>query len=78
MPKQEGLEQEVMRLRKVEQKRLAFWPNFLSGIASGFGFFIGSAILVGVAIYFFSFFNTVPIVGNYVKNIINYVESQKK
>ena len=46
---------------------------FLKGMAFGLGTIIGATIIASVFIYFLSFFEVVPYIGNWVKRIIEVV-----
>ena len=50
---------------------------FLRGIISGFGGVIGATLLVAFMIWFLSFFNAVPFIGNFVDTIQNSLNSVK-
>lgn len=58
---------------KASATRLMF-NNFLAGIAWGFGTVFGATILVTLLIILLGFLNTAPIIGQYIANIINYIQ----
>ena len=51
--------------------------NFLGGISWGLGATIGLAIVLALLGYIFSKFDTVPVVGEYVKAINMYINAAK-
>lgn len=58
---------------KVAVHKLIF-NSLLSGIAWGFGSVIGATIVVGLLLLFLGFFDTAPIVGEYISKILNYIQ----
>ncbi|MFH0912263.1 MAG: DUF5665 domain-containing protein [Patescibacteria group bacterium] len=64
-------------LMKLQEKQASLHWNFYRGIFYGFGFFIGSVLLIGVVIYILSFINTVPIIGEYTAKIIEFIQYNK-
>ncbi len=50
------------------------WHNFLGGIAWGLGATVGVAVILALVGFFISKVNYVPIVGNVVSEIVQFVE----
>lgn len=50
------------------------FANFLSGIAWGFGTVVGATVVVTLIIFLFSQLNTAPIIGDYISQIMNYIQ----
>ena len=62
--------------------RRNFWymgmlATFLRGILMGFGWVIGTTIVVGVFILFLHSFDSVPIVGEFVGRIMEYLQQRR-
>ncbi|UFJ41884.1 DUF5665 domain-containing protein [Brevibacillus humidisoli] len=58
-------------------RRLLF-TNFLAGLARGLGLTIGTAIILGVFGWFLKPFLSVPIIGEYVRQLIDYVNAYRQ
>ncbi|MEK9156332.1 MAG: DUF5665 domain-containing protein [Patescibacteria group bacterium] len=58
-----------------QNKRLASlkW-NFWRGIVYGFGFSIGSILLVALFLWVLSLFDTIPVIGRFISTIIETVK----
>lgn len=48
--------------------------SFSSGVLFGFGSAIGATVVFGLILFVLGKFDTVPYVGEYIENIINYLE----
>lgn len=59
---------------KASATRMMF-NSFLSGVAWGFGSVFGASILVSILFLFLGSLDTAPIIGEYIANIINYIQS---
>jgi len=72
---------EDIRLADVIQNytapRKLLWTNFLAGLARGLGLTIGTAIVLAILGWLLSKFISIPIIGDYVKQLIDYVNSYK-
>lgn len=72
---------EDIRLADVIQNytapRKLLWTNFLAGLARGLGLTIGTAIVLGILGWLLSQFLSIPIIGDYVKQLIDYVSTYK-
>lgn len=55
--------------------KLILWHNFLGGIAWGLGITIGAAIILAFGGFLISQINLIPIIGEYVKDIAEYVQN---
>ncbi|MFH1088762.1 MAG: DUF5665 domain-containing protein [Patescibacteria group bacterium] len=64
-------------LIKLQEKQVSLRWNFYRGIIYGFGFFVGSVLLIGAVIYILSFINTIPMIGEFTSQIIDFIESQQ-
>ncbi len=47
--------------------------NFLGGIVWALGVWVGSAVIIGLLLYFLSKVDLVPIVGDFLSNVTKYV-----
>jgi hypothetical protein len=47
---------------------------FLAGIAQGVGFILGSTIVIAVLVYFFGLLGGVPLIGQWVTQIVHVVQ----
>ena len=61
-------------LRNYNNPRRVLMINLLAGLARGLGLTVGTAIVLGLAGYVLSHFLSIPIIGDYVSDIISYVE----
>lgn len=72
---------EDVRLADVIQNytapRKLLWTNFLAGLARGLGLTIGTAIVLALFGSLLSQFLSIPIIGDYIKQIIDYIESYR-
>ena len=59
---------------QVNQKKVLF-NSFASGVLAGVGSAIGATIVFGLLIFILGQLNTVPFVGQYISNIIDYLQS---
>lgn len=75
--KEKNLSAALLLLQKEIQKQNSLKYTFLRGVVYGFGVFVGSAILVGVLIYILSKLNTVPIIGEYIAKILNFIKQRQ-
>lgn len=73
---------EDIRLADVIQNytspRKLLWTNFLAGLARGLGLTIGTAIVLAILGWLLSQFLSIPIIGDYVKQLIDYVNSYNR
>jgi len=60
-----------------DSKRRLFIINFVAGLGKGFGQAIGFTFLAGTAIYIVSSWVDLPIIGEYIANIIDIVEQYR-
>jgi len=63
----------VKQLAQYEAKIASYWNTFLRGVLNGFGFFIGSVILVALTLFILSKIQGWAYIGHYVENIINVI-----
>lgn len=52
--------------------------SFLKGVVAGFGGVIGATIVVGLLLWFLSFFDTIPVVDRVINNLEDTVQTQEK
>lgn len=64
-------------LQILDNKRKFLWYNFLTGAAKGLGFVIGSTILLALFLWIASQLLSVPVIGEWVADLINYVEKAR-
>ncbi|MFY0545217.1 DUF5665 domain-containing protein [Brevibacillus sp. H7] len=72
---------EDIRLADVIQNytapRKLLWTNFLAGLARGLGLTIGTAIVLGLLGYILKQFLSVPIIGDYIGQLVDYVNAYR-
>jgi hypothetical protein len=56
---------------------MGLFASFLRGILMGFGWVIGTTIVVGVFIIFLHKFDSVPVVGEFVGRIMEYLQQRR-
>lgn len=64
-------------LQIIDSKRKFLWYNFLTGAAKGLGFIVGSTLLLALFLWIASQLLSVPIIGEWVADLINYVEKAR-
>ena len=52
-----------------------YWMNFVRGVSFGFGVLIGGTVVVAIVVWLLSRFVTVPLIGEYIKQIIDVIQS---
>ncbi|MFA6531466.1 MAG: DUF5665 domain-containing protein [Patescibacteria group bacterium] len=70
------LKKAIERLAAQEKKLASLRWNFWRGAAYGFGFIVGSALLVALFVWALSLFDTAPIIGEYVAKIVDIVKGK--
>lgn len=78
MKDEEKLSENIEKLVKIQENLASVWWSFFRGIASGFGFFIGSVIIIAIVIYVLSKINSTPVIGGYINEILNQLEKLRK
>lgn len=72
---------EDIRLADIVQNytapRKLLWINFLAGLARGLGLTIGTAIVLALLGSLLSQFLSIPIIGDYIRDLVEYVQSYK-
>ncbi|MED0672009.1 DUF5665 domain-containing protein [Aneurinibacillus aneurinilyticus] len=53
------------------------WINMLAGVSRGVGLTIGTAIIIFIAVYILSFFVSMPLVGKYIAQLLDWVNTFK-
>lgn len=73
---------EDIRLADVIQNytapRKLLWINFLAGLARGLGLTIGTAIVLALLGSLLKEFLSIPIIGDYIRQIVEYVQTYKQ
>lgn len=64
-----SIETQIRRLN-----RLSLFTNFVQGLFYGLGFVFGTTVLLAIVLASLQNFLTVPVVGDYIKQIIEVVE----
>jgi len=67
---------ELSRRIGVYIRALGILPAIGRGIAAGFGVFLGATLVAGLFVVFLSRWEAVPIVGEFVKRILEYIENK--
>jgi hypothetical protein len=60
-----------------ESKKEIFFNNVIGGVAWGIGATVGAAIILTAAGILLSKVNTIPLVGNYVENVLLYISENQ-
>ena len=61
-----------------DSKTRLFLINFVAGLGKGFGQAIGFTLLAGIVFFILASWVDLPIIGKYIANLINIVESYRK
>ena len=62
----------------VQRPKRMIWVNFISGVARGLGFTVGVTILGALAIYFLSKMIDMPLIGDFISELLDYVDATQK
>jgi hypothetical protein len=62
-------------LANSEIKAKVLWFTFLRGLFYGLGIFLAGTLVIGIIISILNVFNEVPIIGPFIENIINSLNS---
>ncbi|KPD07853.1 hypothetical protein AM501_13255 [Aneurinibacillus migulanus] len=54
------------------------WINMLAGVSRGVGMTIGTAIIIAIAVYVLSLFVSMPLVGEYIAQLLDWVNTFKQ
>ena len=60
-----------------DSKRRLFIINFVAGLGKGFGQAIGFTVLAAIAVYIVTSWVNLPIIGQYIADIINIVDQYR-
>lgn len=78
------LSKEVKKLKNIEFMRVFkhpfkfMWFSFLKGLMVGFGSVLGASLLVGIFIYILAQISFVPIIGEFVEEVITTVTTSEE
>lgn len=64
-------------LQNYTAPRKLLWINFLAGLARGLGLTIGTAIVLALLGSLLTQFLSIPIIGDYIKDLVDYVQVYK-
>ena len=64
-------------LQMVDNPKKFLFYNFLSGITRGLGFAFGASIIFALFIWFLSNLITIPVLGDWVVTLLDYVQETK-
>ena len=56
----------------------AMFRGFMVGLASGLGAALGATLLLGALLFVLSRADFIPIIGEYIKQIVNYINVHQK
>lgn len=74
---------EISRLKKMDFMQVFNHPikflfySFLKGLMIGFGSVLGASVLVGIFIYLLAQIRLVPILGDFVQEVINQIQTEQ-
>jgi hypothetical protein len=66
----------MARLVRMQLFSMSLFVSFVRGMALGLGWVIGTTLIAGLLIYFLHHFDSTPWVGEYVRRIIDYLQSR--
>lgn len=75
------LSEEISRLKDMEYMKVFknpwkfMWFAFLKGLMVGFGSILGASVLVGVFVYILAQISLVPVVGDFVEDIMTQIQA---
>jgi len=61
-----------------QQTKINLVTHLLRGVATGLGITLGTSLLIAVVIFFLRQFVSVPVIGNFVLEIVSFVENATK
>ncbi len=70
-------QQKLAKKIELNARTLGVLPSLARGMALGFGIVIGSTVIVGLFVYLLTRAETIPIVGDFVKRIIDYIQLEQ-
>ena len=56
----------------------AMLRGFLIGIASGLGAALGATLVLGLLVYILGHIDFIPVVGNYIKAVVDYINAHHR
>jgi len=62
------------KLEATQVKLASRKQSFLRGMYYGLGFFVGGTLIVTILLYLLSFFDTAPVVGEYISEILLFIK----
>ncbi|MCX6734698.1 MAG: DUF5665 domain-containing protein [Candidatus Peregrinibacteria bacterium] len=74
---------EITRLKKMDFMQVFNHPvkflfySFMKGLMIGFGSVLGASVLVGIFIYVLAQIRLVPILGDFVQEVINQIQTEQ-
>jgi hypothetical protein len=71
------VESQTKLSRRIEiyVKALGIFPSIGRGIAGGFGIFLGATLVAGVFVYILTQWEAVPVIGEFVKRVLEYIQN---
>ncbi len=57
-------------------KKKIYSMSFVKGVATGFGGVIGATVMIAIFIWVLSFFNDIPLIGNFIDSVQTTIENK--
>lgn len=79
-----SLTREIKRLKEMDFMQVFkspfkfMWFSFLKGLMVGFGSVLGASVLVAIFVYLMSQISLIPIIGDFVEDIVLQVQTGKE
>lgn len=64
-------------LQMIDNRRRFLFYNFMAGAARGVGWALGATIILGIVIWILSQLINVPFLGDWIGNIIDYIQESR-
>jgi hypothetical protein len=64
-------------IENYQNPKRVIWINILAGVSRGVGLTIGTALIIALVVYVLSFFVSMPLVGKYIAQLLDWVNAFK-
>ncbi len=65
-------------LQMVDNRKRFLFYNFIAGMARGVGWALGATVVLGLVVWIISYLINVPLLGDWIGNIIDYIQETRQ
>ena len=65
-------------LQMVDNRKKFLFYNFIAGVARGVGWALGTTLVVGLVLWILSQLINVPLLGDWIGNIVDYIQDTRQ